>query len=250
MTSGAPPELFPSVRHAEARALEVLTGFGEGAVLALSGGTDSALLLSLAAEAIRTERLVAVTSRSESLPVEELQAAVAQARAAGVAHVVLEGSELDVEAFRRNAPDRCFHCKNTMYADLRRIADERGVPYVLDGTNADDTGDHRPGLGAARVHDVASPLLLAGLTKQWVRAVSAHRGLDTWDKPAEACLSSRFPYGTPVTREGLDRVYRAERVLKDLGFRTVRVRVHDPIARIEVPVEDIPALLQADLKAH
>jgi uncharacterized protein len=219
-----------------------------GAVLALSGGTDSALLLTLAVRAYGADRVIAVTSRSESLPAEELEDARAQAEAAGVEHVALAGSEVDLEAFRKNAPDRCFHCKNQLYADFRRVADERGLPHVLDGTNADDAGDHRPGLAAAARHGVGSPLLEAGLAKATVRAVSRELGLSTWDKPAEACLSSRFPYGTEVTPEGLRRVAEAEWALKALGFRTVRVRVHDPVARIEVPLEQLPDLLRPGVR--
>ena len=220
--------------------LRTLTG---GGVVAVSGGADSALLLSLAAEAWGPENCLAVTSRSESLPPEELAAAQAQAAAVGVEHVRLHGSEIDIEAFRRNGPDRCFHCKDHLYGEMRKLADTRGLTHVIDGTNADDAGDHRPGLGAAREHGVLSPLLECGVSKAWVRAISKHRGLDTWDKPAEACLSSRFPYGTEVTREGLAKVEAAERALKTLGFRVVRVRVHGDAARIEVPPAELGALL-------
>ena len=235
------PHATPDAAEAAVLAhLRTLTG---GGVIALSGGADSALLLSLAAEAWGPDACLAVTSRSESLPVEELDAARAQAAAVGVEHVRLRGSEVDIEAFRRNGPDRCFHCKDHLYGEMRKLADSRGLAHVIDGTNADDAGDHRPGLGAAREHGVGSPLMDCGVGKPWVRAISKRRGLSTWDKPAEACLSSRFPYGTEVTREGLAKVDAAERVLKDLGFRVVRVRVHDATARIEVPLEDLGALL-------
>jgi uncharacterized protein len=210
-------------------------------LVALSGGADSALVLSLAAEALGPGHVLAVTSRSESLAAEELEAARSQARALGVEHLTLAGSELDLEAFRRNAPDRCFHCKDSLYGELGRLAAVRSIPHVLDGTNADDLGEHRPGYAAGLRHGVRSPLLECGLTKALVRAVSHARGLVSWDKPAEACLSSRFPYGTQVTPEGLARVAAAERVLKQQGFPTVRVRVHDPVARIEVPLETLRA---------
>lgn len=229
--------------EAEARALGVFAEVPAGGVVALSGGCDSALALHLAAAAWGPERVVAATSDSGSLPAEELADARKQAAAVGVEHVVFEGRELEIEGFRRNASDRCFHCKTHLYEHLAALAAERSLPHVVDGANADDVDDHRPGLAAAREHEVFSPLLRAGLTKPWVRALSKHRGLSTWDKPAAACLSSRFPYGTEVTAEGLDRVDRAERVLKELGFREVRVRVHDPVARIEVPVSDLAALL-------
>jgi uncharacterized protein len=192
--------------------------------------------------------VVAATSRSESLPPEELADARSQARSAGVEHVVLKGSETEIEAFRKNGPDRCFHCKDHLYGEMTALARARGLALVLDGTNADDVAGHRPGFAAGKRHGVLSPLLECGLTKPWVRAVSRRRGLATWDKPAEACLSSRIPYGTEVTAEALGRVERAERALKALGFRSVRVRVHDPVARIEVPPEDLPALLQPGVR--
>ncbi len=244
----APPPPPADLAEAGARVLGILGGLKGGALLALSGGVDSALLLDLCAEALGPAALLAVTSRSESLPPEELEAARAQALEAGVAHLALDGHELEIEAFQRNRPDRCFHCKDHLYGQLRRVAGERGLAHVLDGTNADDAGDHRPGRAAAERHGVRSPLLEAGLTKEWVRALSRARGLPTWDKPAEACLSSRFPYGTRVTREGLGRVEQAERALKALGFRAVRVRVHDPVARVEVPLVDLPALLAPSVR--
>ncbi len=251
MEAASTPEerpVFASAEQAERHALAHLGTLQGGGVVALSGGTDSALLLSLAAELWGPGGCIAATSRSESLPPEELQAARDQAAAAGVEHVCLAGSELDIEAFRRNAPDRCFHCKSHLYGEMRSLAAARGLPHVLDGTNADDAGDHRPGMGAARDHGVRSPFLECGLGKAWVRAVSRHRGLATWDKPAEACLSSRFPYGTEVTREGLLRVGQAERVLKSLGLRSVRVRDHDPVARIEVPVAELGAVLAPGMR--
>ncbi len=247
--AGHRPALEPprDVGEAERRAREAVRALGAG-VVALSGGTDSALVLALAAAEWPRGRCVAVTSRSESLAPEELADARAAALRAGVPHVLLPGSELDVDAFRRNSPDRCFHCKDVLFSSALEVARERGLPWVADGTNADDVGDHRPGLGAARRHGVRSPLLEAGISKPWVRAVSKALGLPTWDKPADSCLSSRFPYGTEVTREGLARVRDAERVLKDLGFRVVRVRVHDPVARVEVPAADLAAALAPGIR--
>jgi pyridinium-3,5-biscarboxylic acid mononucleotide sulfurtransferase len=245
MTSGirvAPTTAPSTVGEAEARVRDVLREIG-GGVVAISGGGDSALVLALAAREWPRERCVALTSRSESLADGELADAKAQAAAAGVEHVVLRGTEVELDAFRRNAPDRCFHCKDTLYAAARALAEERGLRWVADGTNADDLGDHRPGLAAAERHGVRSPLVEAGLTKPWVRALAHALDLPTWDKPSESCLSSRFPYGTEITTPALARVAAAERVLKDLGFRSVRVRVHDPIARIEVPSAETGALL-------
>jgi uncharacterized protein len=154
-----------------------------------------------------------------------------------------------VEAFRRNAPDRCFHCKDSLYGQLAVLAAERPGWQVLDGTNADDLLGHRPGFAAGLKHGVRSPLLECGVGKALVREISRHRGLSTWDKPQEACLSSRFPHGTEVTPEGLARVAGAERALHTLGFASVRVRVHDPVARIEVPAEDLPRMLAPEVRA-
>lgn len=244
--------ISPMAASADDPATRVLTFLGAlqpaGGVVAISGGVDSALTLSLAAEAWGPGRTVAATSRSASLPPAELDAAAAQAAALGVEHVVLEGAELDIEAFRRNERDRCFHCKDHLYGRLQLLARARGLSHVLDGTNADDAGDHRPGMQAARRHGVVSPLLAAELTKADVRALAHARGLSAWDKPAEACLSSRFPYGTEVTEAGLDRVERAERALKAFGFPIVRVRVHGPVARIEVPADAIERLMSEPLR--
>ncbi|MFV1959349.1 MAG: ATP-dependent sacrificial sulfur transferase LarE [Planctomycetota bacterium] len=249
MTSALRPPPPPTdLAEAETRLQAVLDALPPGAVVALSGGCDSALLLDAAARFWGPSRVVAATNRSASLPPEELEAARRQAKRAGVEHVVFDGGEIDLRAFRRNAPDRCFHCKDVLFARLEDVAHERRLPQVLDGANADDVGDHRPGMQAGRRRGVISPLLRAGLTKPWIRALAKDRGLDTWDKPAAACLASRFPYGREVTPEGLERVGAAERVLKDLGFRTVRVRDHSPVARVEVPVEDLPALAEPGVR--
>jgi uncharacterized protein len=235
------------VEEAEARAREAVRALG-GGVVAVSGGVDSHLVLALAAAEWPAGKCVAWTSRSESLAPEELADARAAAQGAGVEHVVAAGSELDLPAFRRNEADRCYHCKDSLFEAASSLARSRGLPFVVDGTDADDVHDVRPGLLAAARRGVRSPLLEAGLTKPWVRAVARSLGLATWDKPSESCLSSRFPYGTEVTREGLARVLAAERVVKGLGFRVVRVRVHDPIARVELPLEDVPAALAPGLR--
>jgi pyridinium-3,5-biscarboxylic acid mononucleotide sulfurtransferase len=249
-TDAAPRVNGPtSAREAEERLLAWFSREAVGgALVALSGGGDSALLVSLAGEALGPRRALAATSRSDSLPPGELDDARRQAADAGLEHDVLAGRETDLEGFRRNGPDRCFHCKDSVYTELTALARARGLALVLDGTHADDLEGHRPGHAAALRHGVRSPLLECGLGKAWVRAVSRRRGLSTWDKPSEACLSSRFPYGTEVTPEGLSRVARAERVLKDLGLRSVRVRVHDPVARVEVPLSELPVLLEPGVR--
>jgi uncharacterized protein len=229
-----------SSADAERRARAAVRAVGEG-VVALSGGTDSGLVLALAAQEWPAGRCVALTSRSASLPPGELEDARAQARAAGVEHVVLAGSELDLEAFRRNAPDRCFHCKDSVYGAAREEARRRGLAWVVDGAHAGDLSEHRPGLAAAERHGVRSPLVEAGLDKGAVRAVSRAMGLREWDKPSESCLSSRFPYGTRVTEAGLARVAAAEAVVRAEGFRRVRVRDHGTVARLELDPQDLAA---------
>ena len=247
----APCDLSPAAQEAERRVLDYLGGLATpGAVVAISGGVDSALLLSLAVEAWGPERTIAATSSSASLPPAELADARALAASLGVEHVVLIGEELEVEGFRDNGPDRCFHCKDHLYGRLQQLAQERGLPHVLDGTNADDVGDHRPGMRAAHEHGVLSPLREAAVHKAEIRSLAQARRLSAWAKPAEACLSSRIPYGTEVTAVDLGRVERAERALKALGFPVVRVRVHDPIARVEVPAADMDRLLRPETRAQ
>jgi uncharacterized protein len=236
--------------EADDRLRAVFATLPQGGVVALSGGVDSALVLAAAREAWGRDRVVAATSRSESVPDEEIDAAAALAASLDVEHVVVEGRELDVAGYRQNDSDRCFFCKDHLYARLARLAEARGLPQVLDGANADDTGDHRPGMRAARQHGVVSPLLLAGIGKSRVRTLSKARGLETWDKPAEPCLSSRIPYGTLVTEEGLDQVLRGERLLKSLGFPVVRLRLHAPVARIEVPADQASRLFDAETRTQ
>lgn len=208
-----------------------------GAVVAYSGGADSAYLSDVAHEVLG-ERMLAVTAVSPSLAPEEREAAAELARARGWAHREVLTAELDVEAYRANGADRCFHCKDTLFDVLDPIAAARGHS-VLVGTNLDDTGDFRPGRRAAREHGVRAPLLEAGLSKEQIRAASRARGLPTWDMPASACLASRIAYGVEVTADRLERVARAETYLRSLGFDGFRVRDHGDLARIEVARADI-----------
>jgi pyridinium-3,5-biscarboxylic acid mononucleotide sulfurtransferase len=206
-------------------------------IVAFSGGVDSTFVAAVAHEALG-ERALAITGVSPSIPPSEVEEAKALARQIGIAHELIETREMDDPEYVKNNPDRCFHCKAELYGRLTTIAHERGFAAVLDGCNLDDTGDFRPGRRAAAQHGVRSPLLEAGLTKAEIRELSRERGLPTWDKPAMACLSSRIPYGTPVTVEALSSVDQAEAYLRSLGLRQLRVRHHvlpsgDPIARIE-----------------
>ena len=219
-----------------------------GAIVAYSGGADSAFLADVAHEVLGP-RSIAVTAVSESLAPDEREQAAALARARGWRHEEIRTREIERHEYRRNEPDRCFHCKDELFVVLDRLAiDRRAV--VLVGTNADDTGDFRPGLRAAREHGVRAPLLESGLHKEEIRELSRARGLPTWDKPVSACLASRIAYGIEVTPERLDRVAQAEAFIRSLGPRQLRVRDHGDLARIEVPLEEVEQLTEPTLRAH
>lgn len=217
--------------------LRAIMGTLQGCVVGFSGGVDSTLLLAVAADVLG-ERALAVTATSETYPERELAEARELALAIGARHRVIVSEELDLPEFRDNPRNRCYYCKKELFAKLRAIADEEGLQAVLDGTNSDDRGDHRPGRQAGSEIGVRSPLEEAGLTKDDIRALSQALGLPTWDKPAFACLSSRFPYGTAITRERVRQVGLAEEALVKLGFRTLRVRYHDTVARLELGPEE------------
>lgn len=214
-----------------------LAGLGRLAV-AFSGGTDSALLLKVAAQVLPPADLLALTARAEIFPAWESAEAAALAAELEVEHLTTEVSALAVPKVAANPPDRCYHCKSVLFGKLRDLAASCGFSTLADGGNVDDLGDFRPGLRAARELGVVSPLQEAGLTKGEVRRLSAELGLPTWDKPAYACLASRFPYGRTITREELTQVERAEDFLRSLGFRQVRVRHHGQVARLEVEPEE------------
>ena len=204
-----------------------------GCVIGFSGGVDSTLLFALAAELLGG-RALAVTATSQTYPERELNEARELAERIGGRHLVIVSEELDIPEFRDNPRNRCYYCKKELFGKLRDIADREGLGFVLDGTNVDDAGDHRPGRTAAAELKVRSPLEEAGFTKQDIRDLSRAMGLPTWDKPAFACLSSRFPYGTAITPERVGQVGLAEESLRGLGFRTLRVRYHGTVARIEL----------------
>ncbi|MFN0156570.1 MAG: ATP-dependent sacrificial sulfur transferase LarE [Bacteroidota bacterium] len=215
-----------------------------------SGGVDSTLLLKVAVDELG-ERAVAMIGRSETYPTREFEEAVALAAQMGARYVVVNTEETDVLKFQENPPDRCYFCKTELFGKLGDIAAQEGLAWIADGTITDDIGDFRPGMKAKSEKNVRSPLLEAGFSKADVRELSKHLGLATWDKPAFACLSSRFPYGMSITKENLSRIDNAETLLRDLGFRFFRVRFHDErTARIEVGVQEIPRLMDEDLRVR
>ncbi len=225
----------------------ILKEMGDVAI-GYSGGVDSSLLLKVAVD-ILGDRALAVIGRSETYPSREFEEAVALAASLGVRTVVVRTEETDDLKFQENPPDRCYFCKTELFGKLQEVAAREGIRWTADGTIVDDMGDFRPGLRAKAENNVRSPLLEADLTKADVRELSRHLGLATWDKPSFACLSSRFPYGTGITRENLIRVDAAETYLRDRGFRAFRVRFHDAnTARIEVAAADIPRFLDPEVR--
>ena len=209
------------------------------ALVAFSGGVDSSLALAISARTLPRERVLAVTSNNETYLPSELEGAEAFARSLGVDHLVVNTRELDDPNYASNPKNRCYFCKSTLYSDLAKIAREKGFRCVVDGANKDDEGDYRPGRKAAQEIGVVSPLSLAGVGKSEVRELARYLGLPSWNKPALACLSSRFPYGQEITPEKLAQVARAEEFMRSRGYGQVRVRHHGEIARLEVGPEEM-----------
>jgi uncharacterized protein len=216
-------------------------------VVCFSGGVDSSLLL---AEAVHVldQNAVGLTAVSPSLAPEEGADAKELAKQLGARHLLVETSEVDDPRYAANPVNRCYFCKTELYSTAIQQALCLEFPYVVDGFNLDDRGDHRPGRKAAREHGVRSPLDELGFSKADVREAARRIDLPVWDKPALACLSSRFPYGTQITPSRLTQVAQCERVLRGLGFRVYRVRYHDTIARIEVAAEELPRMLLPDIR--
>jgi uncharacterized protein len=203
------------------------------AAIAFSGGVDSTFLVKVAHEVLGN-KMIAITATSSTYPERELQEAIKYANDMGVKHLIISSEELDIEGFASNPKNRCYYCKKELFSKINAIAKEHNIDYVYDGSNIDDVGDYRPGMQAARELEVISPLKEAKLTKEDIRELSKELDLPTWDKPAFACLSSRFPYGHQITAPKLKMVEEAEQFLLDMGIRQVRVRHHEEIARIEV----------------
>lgn len=214
-----------------------------GVAVAFSSGVDSTFLLRVAHDVLGN-RAVAVTASSCSFPVRELNEAKAYCAENGIEHIVVESEELDIEGFRQNPKNRCYLCKHELFEKILKIAKDKGLPAVVEGSNMDDNGDYRPGLIAVKELDIKSPLRYAELSKAEIRELSKELGLSTWDKQSFACLSSRFVYGETIDETKLGMVDKAEQLLLDMGFRQVRVRIHDKIARIEVQPQEIPRLVE------
>lgn len=214
-------------------------------LIAYSGGVDSTFLIKVA-EQVLGDKALAITADSEVQSLVEMEDAKKIAVELQANHIVVETHEMQNEDYISNPTDRCYYCKSILFTKLKEVAEEKNIPYVLDGSNADDVNDYRPGMIATNELGVRSPLKEVGLTKDEIRALSKEMGIPTWDKPALACLASRIPYGSEITNEKLRRVDKAETYLRTKGFYQVRVRDHGDIARIEVLPDDFEAFLASD----
>lgn len=218
-------------------------------IVAFSGGADSAYLAH-AAHHVLGRRALAVTAESASYPDAHRQLALRVAREFAIPHEVIRTTEIERPEYRANPANRCYFCKDELYSHLSRLARDRGFAAVVDGSNADDRGDYRPGRQAAREHGVRSPLDEAELSKNEIRLLSHAAGLPTWDVPASACLSSRIPYGSEVTEQKLRLIEAAENVLRTMGFRVFRVRHHETLARLEIARDEMPRALEPSVAEH
>jgi len=241
-------ELDPvELKRKEERLLSNLAGLGR-VLIAYSGGADSAYL-AWAAHHVLGENAIAITADSASMPDSHKRDAEALAKQCGFRHEYIPTYEFDNPDYVKNSPDRCFHCKDELFTRMEEVAKKRGFEHIVYGVNYDDLGDYRPGQGAAKLHSVKAPLVDAELRKAEIRELSRLAGLSTWDRPASACLSSRVPYGTPVTVETIKTVERGEEEIKALGFRQFRVRFHGELVRIEIAPEELPKALTPEMAA-
>jgi pyridinium-3,5-biscarboxylic acid mononucleotide sulfurtransferase len=216
-------------------------------MVAFSGGVDSSLVLRVAHDTI-SERVLALTTTSPTMPDDDRLNAISIAQALGVRHLIVESNELEIAGYASNPVNRCYLCKHNLFTVCIEKARELGIETIVDGLNLDDLHDYRPGIKAAAEMQVRHPLVEAELTKAEIRELSHSLGLPTWDRPASPCLSSRFPYGTQITPQGLRQVERGEQVLRSLGFSVARVRYHGEVARIEVEASEIERMLDARIR--
>ena len=211
--------------------------------IAFSGGVDSTFLVKIAYDVLGTN-VVAVTAVSPTYPQWELKEAQNLAQTIGVPHTILQSKEMNDPHFTKNTKNRCYYCKKELFVEIKKLAAKKNITYILDGSTIDDTFDYRPGEKAIQELQIISPLKQVGLTKTEIRKLSKQLGLPTWDKPSFACLASRFPYGTKLTKSRLNQVEQAETLLQSLGIEQFRVRYHDKLARIEVPQKDFQLILK------
>ena len=235
------------LREKEDKLFSVLSGMGK-VIVAYSGGTDSAYL-AWAAHHVLGGGAMAITADSASIPESHKRDAEALVRQFGISHEYIETHEFDNPDYVKNDANRCFHCKDELFTRLEEVGRERGIAHIVYGVNVDDLGDYRPGQNAARMHEVNAPLVDAGLTKAEIRQLSLQAGLPTWDRPASACLSSRIPYGTPVTIQNVKTVEAGEEQIKALGFRQFRVRFHGELVRLEIAPGELPKALSLEMAA-
>jgi len=243
---GPQATLDPSLLESKQRQLFDNLRALERVMVAYSGGTDSAYL-AWAAQQVLGDNAVAITADSASIPESHKRDAEAFATQFGIRHEYIQTYEFENPDYVANNSDRCFHCKDELFRCMEQVGEERGIPHIVYGVNKDDLGDYRPGQGAAKIHQVKAPLVEAGLTKPEIRELSRRAGLPTWDRPAAACLSSRIPYGTPVTISNVKTVESGEEALKALGFRQFRVRFHEKLVRIEIAREELEHALSLDM---
>lgn len=218
-------------------------------LVAFSGGVDSTFLLAVAHQVLG-EKVIAATATSATYPSRERDEAIQFIKSRGIQHIVFHSDETSLPSFLSNSPDRCYHCKKTLSQELIKIAEERGIKHIAYAANVDDLGDYRPGLKAAREMGIVAPLVEARINKEEIRFLSKEMGLSTWDKPAMACLASRFPYGDAITEKKLKMVEEAEDFLAENGFKQYRVRHHGPVARIELESSEIKRIIEAGLRKN
>lgn len=233
----------PSLQNKYLELKKYLSSLNSVAV-AYSSGVDSTFLLKTAVDTLHRDNVLALTAKSHSFPKRELDESIQFCKSENIRQIVFESEELSIDGFSNNPPDRCYICKKELFSKIKGIARENNINAVVEGSNADDINDYRPGMRAVAELDILSPLKKVGLTKNEIRALSKQLGLKTWNKQSFACLSSRFVYGEKITVQKLDMIDKSEQLLLDLGFKQVRVRIHNDVARIEVLPNEIERVMQ------